>query len=120
MANSFTYTELHTNDPEKAKAFYKKLFDWKTNDMALPFGTYTEINAGEGIAAGLRTPEPAGIAPQWMVYVKVGDVAASTHKAKELGAKALREVVEIPEGRFSVLADPTGAVFGLFEPREAK
>jgi hypothetical protein len=36
-------------------------------------------------------------------------------RAKQLGAAPQLENVEIPEGKFSVLVDPTGAPFGLFE-----
>ena len=29
MPNPFVHVELHTQDPEKAKKFYKELFDWQ-------------------------------------------------------------------------------------------
>jgi predicted enzyme related to lactoylglutathione lyase len=41
MANSFVHVELHTQDPEKAKKFYKDLFDWKFEDV--PDMDYTII-----------------------------------------------------------------------------
>lgn len=51
-----------------------------------------------------------------MPYISVGDVKASTAKARELGAKTLKDVTEIPGmGWFSVIEDPTGAVFGLWQ-----
>jgi hypothetical protein len=119
MNNPFAYHELHTADPSRAKDFYRKLFDWKVKDLELPFGTYSEINPG-GMVAGLQNIRTPGMAAQWVTYIQVPDNAAATEKAKQLGAQPLRENVEIPEGRFSVLADPTGAVFGLWEPKEAK
>jgi len=33
MANPFVHVELNATDPEKAKAFYGKLFAWKLEDM---------------------------------------------------------------------------------------
>jgi uncharacterized protein len=121
MTNAFTYAELHTSDPEKAKAFYRKLFDWKTKDMPTPFGTYTEVQTGHEIEGGIRETETPGLPAQWLTYVNVSDVVESTKKAKELGARPLKECIEVPDvGRYSVLTDPTGALFGLFEPRMKK
>jgi hypothetical protein len=34
--------------------------------------------------------------PQWVPYVLMDDIAASTEKAKSLGAKVLADVTEIP------------------------
>src|SRR4051812_11902286 len=61
MANPFTYLELHSTDPGKAKRFYSELFGWQTKDTDVPgFGTYTEIDIGEGPGAGLMAqPDPS-------------------------------------------------------------
>src|SRR6267378_1291631 len=91
MANPFVHVELHTNDPAKAKAFYTKLFGWKLQDMPMPGGsTYTMIDVGGGTGGGMMTAQPPGSPPRWQAYVGVDDVAASTRKAEELGAKAGR------------------------------
>ena len=36
VANPFVHVELNTSDPEKAKAFYSKLFDWQLEDVPNP------------------------------------------------------------------------------------
>jgi predicted enzyme related to lactoylglutathione lyase len=118
MPNPFSYAELHTQDPKAAKTFYRQLLDWKMTDHENPQGTYTEIDPGEGFPGGLLQAAAKGGAAagsHWLPYVKVADIVASTARAKALGASPLQEVVEIPEGRFSVLIDPTGAPFGLFQ-----
>jgi uncharacterized protein len=52
--------------------------------------------------------------------VATNDVDATAAKAKELGATAFVEGVDIPNvGRIAVLQDPVGAFFGLFKPAEA-
>ena len=33
MANPFVHVELNTPDPEKAKAFYSKLFQWQLEEV---------------------------------------------------------------------------------------
>jgi hypothetical protein len=116
MGNPFVHCELLSNDPVKAKEFYKKLFDWKLEDV--PEMDYTLIHVGEGTGGGImKNPVPS--APSsWLTYVAVEDAASSAKKAKELGATILREVTEIPNvGLFSVIADPTGAVLALWQQK---
>jgi predicted enzyme related to lactoylglutathione lyase len=114
MSNPFTYAELHTNAPAAAKAFYAQLLSWRMQDAPKSEGRYTEIDPGEGFPGGL-TQNKYGGGSHWVTYIQVDDIAASMEKAKPLGARVLSEIVQIPEGKFSVLADPTDAPFGLFE-----
>ena len=110
MANPFVHVELHTNDPAKAKAFYSKLFGWKLEDVPMPGGSaYTMIDVGE----------PPGSPPRWQAYVGVDDVAASTRKARELGAKIMMGKTEVANfGFMSVITDPTGATIALWQPKQ--
>jgi uncharacterized protein len=120
MANPFVHVELQTNDLPKAKAFYSRLFGWKLQDESMPGGgTYTMINVGEGTGGGMtKSPNP-GAPPQWLAYVAVDDVAATTRNARELGAKILLEKTEVGEfGWMSVITDPTGATFALWQPKQ--
>ena len=65
----------------------------------------------------MKSPMPDAL-PQWVPYVLVSNAAASTEKAKSLGATVLSEVTEIPGiGSFSMFLDPTGAAFALFQPK---
>jgi predicted enzyme related to lactoylglutathione lyase len=118
MANAFVHVELHTNDLQKAKSFYSRLFDWKLEDMPMPGGgTYTMIGVGEGTGGGMMQAQPPGSPPRWQAYVLVDDVAASTRKAKELGAKIMMEKTPVGDfGLMSVIVDPTGAAIALWQP----
>ena len=72
MANPFTYLELHSTDPAKAKRFYSELFGWQTKDTDVPgFGTYTEIDIGEGPGAGLMAQPDPSARSAWLAYVLV-------------------------------------------------
>ena len=117
MANPFVHIELSTTDLGKAKEFYSKLFDWKLEDMPGPM-PYTMIKPGEGPVDGMmKHPEP-GAPSMWLAYVGVADLKAATEKAKSLGATALQENQEVPNyGWFSILSDPTGAVFALWQAK---
>jgi predicted enzyme related to lactoylglutathione lyase len=116
MANPFVHIELGTKDLEKSKKFYAGLFDWKLEEI--PGMDYTIINVGEGTGGGMmQQPDPA-IPDQWLPYILVDDVSASAQKAQSLGATVVKEVTEVPEmGWFSVMVDPTGAAFGLWQAK---
>lgn len=109
--NPVGYTELHTSDPAGARTFYSELFGWKVQEEQTPMGPYTTF---QGVLAGL-TANRDGVPTGWVPYVDVDDVAASTRRVKQLGGQILRDCVQIPEGIFSVLRDPTGGVLGLFQ-----
>lgn len=118
MANPFVHIELQTGDVAKAKEFYSKLFDWKLEDLPMPggSGTYTMINVGEGTGGGMMTSPAPGVPPHWLAYIGVDDVAASTAKAKSLGATVVQDIMEVGNhGWMSIIVDPTGATFALWK-----
>ena len=115
MKNPFVHVELQTGDTEKAKEFYGGLLSWSLRDV--PEWGYTMIEVGEGTGGGIaKNPEP-DTPSHWLAFIQVDDAQASTKKVTELGGKVLKEVSEIPSiGWYSVIADPTGAKVGLFQP----
>ena len=57
--------------------------------------------------------------PHWLLYFYVTDADAATAKAKELGAQVYMGPMTMENvGRWSVVADPQGAVLALFQPME--
>jgi uncharacterized protein len=118
MANPFVHVELATTDVAAAKSFYQSLFDWTLKDEDMGGGMiYTMINVGEGTGGGMMKHPMPEHGSSWLPYVQVDDVAASTAKAASLGANIVKEVTEVAGvGSFSIIADPTGAVLGLWQP----
>lgn len=116
MGNPFVYVQLQTQDLQKAKAFYEKLFDWKYDEKTTGFGPYVEINVGSGTAGGMVGQRDASTPSRWVPYVVVDDIDASTNQARTLGATVLQGPVALPnKSRFSMLVDPTGAMFALHQ-----
>jgi predicted enzyme related to lactoylglutathione lyase len=74
--------------------------------------------SGDTDVGGLmRKPDDSPGPAAWLTYLATGDVDATVDKAKKLGGSVFMEGMDIPEvGRFAVIADPTGAVVGLFSP----
>jgi len=117
MANPFVHVELMTTDIEGSKAFYAGLFDWKLEDI--PGMDYTMITVGEGTGGGMMKNPLPGVPDHWLPYILVDDVKASTKKARSLGATIAKDVTEIPDfGWFSVIIDPAGAAFGLWQSKD--
>jgi uncharacterized protein len=119
MANPFVHIELHTKDVGKSKKFYASMFNWKMKEF--PDMDYTIIDVGEGTGGGMMKNPMPGDPDNWLPYIRVDDVAASTKKARSLGAMIARDVTEVPDmGWFSVIIDPTGAAFGLWQQKTSK
>ena len=120
MANPFVHVELNTPDPEKAKAFYSKLFQWQLEEVpnpAVPTGSYTMVKVGVGTGGGIMKQIPGGPSG-WLAYVEVEDIHATTQKAKSLGGKVMKDVTEVMGmGWFSFIQDPSGAVLGLWKSK---
>jgi hypothetical protein len=116
MGNPFVHVELNTNDVDKAKDFYGKLFDWKLQDESMGDFMYTMVGVGEGTGGGMLKQMMPGAPSAWMPYVNVDDIQAATKKAKSLGANIMKDVTPVAEmGWLSILTDPTGAVIGLWQ-----
>lgn len=117
MANPFVHVELSSTDVSSAKAFYGSLFGWKLEDVDMGPMTYTMIGVDGGTGGGMMQQMIPGAPSSWLAYVQVEDIAASTEKARSLGAKVVTDVTEVPGmGWLSVIADPTGAMLGMWKP----
>lgn len=119
MANPFVHIELHTDNTSSAKGFYSELFDWSMDDMPMGDAVYTMLGMGEDeVTGGITQKMCPDTPPNWLAYVKVDDVDSVREKAKALGAEIGVEKVEMPHGCFSVLKDPSGAAFAIWQSAE--
>ena len=122
---TFSWVELATTDPAAAKEFYGRLFGWQAEDTPMPEGGVYSVMTleGENVAAIWEQPEPqrAGrVPPNWFSYVTVAEADAAAALAKELGGEIHAGPFDVPgAGRMAVLADPIGAMLGVWEPRES-
>jgi uncharacterized protein len=119
VANPFVHVELATTDIDKAKSFYRALFDWQLDDVEMGGGmTYTLIGVGEGTGGGMMKQPMPGAPSAWLPYALVDDIRAATDRARSLGATVVRDVTSVAEeGWLSIIADPTGAALGLWQAK---
>ncbi len=131
---SVNFNDLHTPDPEGAKAFYGAVFGWETLDMGGGYAMWTlagygdhleqddpglrarirELGAPEGfedVVASLAPIADDGTPPHWGVTFAVDDADAIAATAAELGGTVLVAPMDAPWVRTTVIADPQGATF---------
>ena len=103
----FVWDELGTTDADGAQRFYEEVFGWTTTDMGSDFGGYRIFDRVGGTGqghAGLMQNQNENIPAMWTPYVGVEDTDAVCAKAKELGANAIVEPMDVPTvGRFAVI-----------------
>jgi predicted enzyme related to lactoylglutathione lyase len=117
---TFGWPELNSRGIEKAVTFYGTAFGWATKLAFAGEGQprYTEFWLGdERIAGGMEMSPmvPPQVPSYWMAYFTVDDVDASFRKAIGAGAHEMVAPVDFPGGRFAILSDPQGAVFGILK-----
>lgn len=117
----FGWNELGTRDTAGAKRFYPAVFGWGSQEEESErAGTYTVWKAGDAMVGGMldlgAVGVPDEVPPHWLVYFTVEDTDAAVAKAKSGGGDVRMEPIDVPIGRFAVLADPFGAVFAVMQP----
>jgi predicted enzyme related to lactoylglutathione lyase len=115
---SLAWNELMCRDSAAAQAFYSKLFGWSFKTAPNQAAEYTIIRNREADAGGLMQLDQAsmqGVPPHWMVYFGVADCAAATAEVQSSGGRVYVPPMTVDAGTFSVVADPQGGSFGLFQ-----
>src|SRR4051812_28704910 len=119
-AGCLTWNELQSRDPETASTFYAGLFGWET-ELIEEDGKLVYVvikNAGSSNGGVMPVTEQHGDAPPyWLAYFTVPSCEDAIAKVQELGGDALAGPLDIGNGRISVVRDPQGATFAIFEAR---
>ena len=121
LRGRFVWYDLMTTDPDGAGSFYKEAVGWQTAPWEGGPTPYTMWMNGETSVGGVvqlsEDALEAGAPPHWLAYIATPDVDATISRATELGGKVMVPPTDIPTvGRFSVLADPSGAAFAAYTP----
>lgn len=116
-AGTVGWFDLMTSDAEAARRFYAELFGWTYQVGPAETGFYAMAQLGGRHAAGVGAIQPGNpMPPAWSIYFITDDVDRTFARARELGAQAVMEPMDVmEEGRMAIAMDPTGAVFGLWQ-----
>lgn len=118
IPNPVTWFEIHTADPDRAKAFYAAVFGWSFDD-SMPGYSIIDLGAEAPIGGGIAHTD--GAVPNDVVFnVQVPDVARALAAVNAAGGEALTDVQATPNGlTFAIAANPDGCAFGLWCPPTA-
>lgn len=118
--STFCAVELATNDSAAAATYYGALFGWTTEDMpAGDEGVYTRFKLdGREASAMFELGGPmVGMPPHWRCYVSVDDADEAAQRLSAAGGTVLMPPRgALDTGRTAVFADPSGAVFFVWQP----
>ncbi len=115
------WSELMSRDYEASKKFFADVLGWTYNDMEQMGGNYTSaVVDGEevvGIGNSIAMKIPDDIPSHWMTYIGVDDIDAVVTAVEASGGTVKNPPFDVPNvGKFAIIADPSGAVFGFIQP----
>ena len=118
-----SWVDLQTTDQAAGKEFYASLLGWSYDDRPMPQGgTYSmALLNGETVAAIAPMPPgaPEGMPPMWNTYIAVDDIDATVEKVAPAGGQVFMPPMAVGDaGTMAFVADPTGAVVGLWQANQ--
>ena len=120
----FSYSDLQTTDLDAATSFYTQLFGWDVDEQPMGDSMVYAMFKKDGRTAAAASLQPAqqremGIPPMWSTYFTVSDVDSRTKEAERAGGTIHAGPFDVFDaGRMSVIQDPNGAVFCLWQAKD--
>ena len=115
-----SWADLVSPDPDESASFYGELLGVETTEADEEMGGYRMFLQGDHPVAGLMQTQE-NQPPSWTTYINVSDADEVTDKVKDAGGDVMLDPMDVRQyGRLAVFSDPTGAVFGVWQPGENK
>jgi len=115
-----SWVELSAPDTDAAAAFYGDLMGWSATEPGPveETGGYRMFQQGDQRVAGLMGHMQEGQPTVWATYVSVADADDTAAKVKDAGGNVMVEPMDVMDiGRMAFFGDPTGAAFGIWQPK---
>lgn len=111
------WVDLAVPDVPAAEDFYAAVLGWTfQRDTTGEYGGYSLAQVQGAAAAGIGPALQAGIPAAWTLYLASDDADRTATAVTAAGGTMLLPPGDIgPLGRLFVAADPTGAVFGVWQ-----
>ncbi len=112
------WVDLLTSDTGRAAQFYSDVLGWTTEESGTEFGGYVTCYSDGHRVAGLVPNRPeTGYPDFWNTYISTDDLDRTVEAAVKAGASVISPPMVVADlGSMAVLADPTGASVGLWQP----
>ena len=116
--NTPGWVDYSGKDAAGARDFYSKLFGWQTHVFDDPqaggYGMFTLDGKQVGGVGPTQSPQQPSA---WLGYILVDDAKAIAGKVRAAGGSVIVEPMDVMgTGYFAVIADPSGAALGLWQP----
>lgn len=109
------WADVMATDVRASGAFYAAVLGWQVPEPEEQWGGYVTAEVGGQMVAGIG-PVQEGARAAWTPYLATDDAQDLVARAPGLGGTVLGPVTDVgPLGRMAILADPSGAVFGLWQ-----
>ncbi|MEN8143776.1 MAG: VOC family protein [Gemmatimonadota bacterium] len=114
---SVNWTELQSRDIEADLPWLKAAFGFELSEMEIPNGTYYMLNSGGKPRGGAVAAFREEIAGRWLAWIQTDDIDEAVGRVTAGGGSVVAQPFVHPGvGRLAMVADPTGATFGLIAP----
>jgi predicted enzyme related to lactoylglutathione lyase len=109
------WVDLTVPDVAVATAFYAAVLGWEFADTGDEYGGYAIATARGAPTAGIG-PQAGETPSAWTLYVATDDAEATAAAVTANGGEVVLPPSDVgPLGRMLIAADPTGAVFGVWQ-----
>ncbi len=107
--------EYHSSEPQKAQAFFEKVFGWQFSKWDGPEEYWlVETGSGDGINGGLMKSRDGQ--PRTVNTVDVADLDATVRLVEQNGGQIVVPRMAIPGvGWLAYLVEPTGNLVGMMQ-----
>lgn len=114
-----SWVDVGTPDLGRAREFYGQLFGWDVPEGPPEAGGYRIAQLRGQPVAGVGPQMNPDVPPSWNTYVNVDSADAVTAAVAAHGGQVVVAPMDVLEaGRLAMLADPAGAVLGLWQARQ--
>jgi len=118
---TIVHFDIASEDPQRAKYFYKSLFGW---NMETPTGMpdyylieTEDLDGKKGVGGGLGKREE--VSQRITAYIGVDSVDEYCKKVEEFGGRIVRPKITVPGWGYMVICvDTEGNTFGLWQDDE--
>jgi uncharacterized protein len=110
------WVDILAPDPGATMSFYGGLLGWEFDGPG-PGEYFVAKKRGRDVAG--VGPQPPGVRTAWNTYISVANAEQAAERVARVGGTVVADPFDaLPAGRLAVIADPSGAVVGVWEPVE--
>ncbi len=118
------WIDLTVPDAEPIRDFYQSVVGWQAEPHAMgDYNDYSMLPPGANVpVAGIchQLGVNERIPSQWLIYIVVADIGASSQAAADGGGEIIVPVRQLgSQGAFCVIRDPAGAVCALWQSTDS-